>query len=110
MFVHEISFDLSYFLLVMFIVSLNGFVDKNTVIPIFNLVNQLSLNKILKAKVIVHIDGQLRAAHLIFNYIPISKSFQKSRFVIKARDQCCYSRLPHHRSYPRRYSYHQSNP
>ena len=73
MFVHEISFDLHYFSLTMFFVSLNGFVDKNTIIPIFNLVNQLSLNKILKAKVIVHIDGQLRAAHLIFNYIPISK-------------------------------------
>ena len=53
-FVHEISFDLSYFLLMMFIVSLNGFVDKNAAIPNFNLVNQPSLGKILKAEVFVH--------------------------------------------------------
>ena len=34
----------------------------------------------------VHIDGQLRAAHLILDYIPISKSFQALKSVIKARD------------------------
>ena len=34
----------------------------------------------------VHTDGQLRAAHLILDYIPISKSFQDPRCVIKARD------------------------
>ena len=75
MFVHEISFDLSYFLLMMFIVSLNGFVDKNTAIPNFNLVNQPSLEKILKTEVFVHTDGQLMATYLILDYIPISKSF-----------------------------------
>ena len=74
-FVHEISFDLSYFLLMMFIVSLNGFVDKNTVIPNFNLVNQPSLDKILKTEVCVHTNGQLMATYLILDYIPISKSF-----------------------------------
>ena len=74
-FVHEISFDLSYFLLMMFIVSLNGFVDKNTAIPNFNLVNQPSLEKILKTEVFVHTDGQLMATYLILDYIPISKSF-----------------------------------
>ena len=74
-FVHEISFDLSYFLLMMFIVSLNGFVDKNTAIPNFNLVNQPSLDKILKTEVFFHTDGQLMATYLILDYIPISKSF-----------------------------------
>ena len=48
--------------------------------------NQQSLDKILKAEVFVHTDGQLRAAYLILDYIPISKSFQASRCVIKARD------------------------
>ena len=34
----------------------------------------------------VHIDGQLRAAYLILDYIPISKSFQAPKCVIKAQD------------------------
>ena len=86
MFAHEISFDLRYFFLLMFFISLNGFADKNVAIPNFNLVNQLSLDKILKAKVFVHTNSQLRAAHLILDYIPISKSFQAPRCLIKARD------------------------
>ena len=67
MFVCEISFDLCYFLLMMFFVSLNSFADKNATIPNFNLVNQLSLDKILKAEVFIHTDDQLRAAHLILD-------------------------------------------
>ena len=38
-FIHEISFDLRYSLLMIFFVFLNGFVDKNATIPNFNLVN-----------------------------------------------------------------------
>ena len=86
MFVHKASFDLHDFLLMMFFVSPDGFVDKNATTPNFNLVNQLSLDKILKAEVFVHKDGQLRVAHLILDYIPISKSFQAPKCVIKARD------------------------
>ena len=86
MFVHEISFDLRYSLLIMFFVFANGFANKNTAIPNFSLVKQQSLDKILKAEVFIHIDGQLRAAHLILDYIPISKSFQALRCVIKAKD------------------------
>ena len=74
-FIHEFSFDLRYFLLMIFFVFSNGFAEKKVVVPNFNLVNQLSLDKILKAEVFVHIDGQLRVAHLILDYIPISKSF-----------------------------------
>ena len=59
----------------MFFVSLNSFADKHAAIPNFNLVNQPSLDKILKAEVFVHTEGQLKAAHLILDYIPISKSF-----------------------------------
>ena len=83
---HEILFDLYYSSLMMFFVFPNGFADKNESIPNFNLVNQKSLDKILKAEVFVHTDGQLRATHLILDYIPISKSFQAPKCVIKAKD------------------------
>ena len=79
MFVHENSFDLSYPLLMMFFVSLNGFTNKNVAIPNFNLMNQQSLDKILKVEVFIHTDSPLKAAYLILDYIPISKSFQASR-------------------------------
>ena len=48
--------------------------------------NQPSLDKILKAEVFVHTDGQLRAAYFILDYISISKSFQAPKCIIKARD------------------------
>ena len=57
----------------------DGFTDKHAAIPNFNLVNQPSLDKILKAEVFVHSDGQLRAAHLILGYKPLSSSFQASK-------------------------------
>ena len=55
-------------------------------IPNFNLVNQPSLDKILKGEVFAHTNNQLRAAHLILDYTPIFKSFQVPKCVIKARD------------------------
>ena len=64
------------FFLVPFFFSFNGFADKRATVPNFNLVNQESLDKILKAKVFLHKDGQLRVAHLILNYTSISSSFQ----------------------------------
>ena len=48
--------------------------------------NHASLDKILKAEVFVHANGQLRATHLILDYVPISKSFLVPKCVIKARD------------------------
>ena len=54
----------------------NCFADRNAAIPNFSLVNQASLDKILKAEVFAHIDGQLKAAHLILDYILISNAFQ----------------------------------
>ena len=54
--------------------------------PDFGLVNQQSLDKILKVEVFVHTDGQLRATHLILDYILISKSFLAPKCVIKAKD------------------------
>ena len=64
----------------------NDFTDKHAAVPNFNLINQPSLDKILKAKVFVHNDGQLRATHLILSYTLLSSSFQVSKCVIKAKD------------------------
>ena len=83
---HEISFDLHYSFLMIFFVFPNGFTNKNAAIPNFNLVNQQSLDKILKAEMFVHTNGQLRTTHLILDYISISKSFQAPKCVIKVRD------------------------
>ena len=74
-FVLKFLFNSCYFLLMIFFVTLNDFADKNATMPNFNLVNESSLDKILKAEVFVHSDGQLRAAHIILVYTPISKTF-----------------------------------
>ena len=51
------------------------------------LVNKASLDRVLRAKIYVNeSDGQLRAAHLILDYNPISRSFQAPSCVIKAKD------------------------
>ena len=51
------------------------------------LVNRASLDRILQSEVYVNeADGQLRAAHLILGYTPISRAFQAPRCVIKAKD------------------------
>ena len=52
----------------------------------FNLVNQPSLDKILKAEVFVHSDGQLKVAHVILGYTPISKIYQVPKCIIKVND------------------------
>ena len=70
-------------------VLVDDFVDPHAATPNSNLVNQASLDKILKAEVFVRTDGQLSVAHLILDYIPISKSFQVLKCVIKARDPVC---------------------
>ena len=62
------------------------FSDKYSTIPNFSLVNELDLTRILKAEIFVHTDGQLRAAHIILGYDPISFSFQAPKYVIKAKD------------------------
>ena len=74
------------FLAVFFVCFLDGFVDKHAAVPNFTLVNQSSLDKILKAEVFVHSDGQLRATHLILGYNPLSSSFQVQKCVIKTKD------------------------
>ena len=55
--------------------------------PLLRLVNKASLDRILQSEVYVNdVDGQLRAAHLILGYKPISCTFQALRCVIRAKD------------------------
>ena len=57
-----------------------GFVDPHATTPSLRLVNKASLDRILQAEVYVNeSDGQLRAAHLILGYNPISRAFQAPR-------------------------------
>ena len=49
--------------------------------------NKASLDRVLQAEIYVNpSDGQLRAAHLILGYNPISRAFQAPSCVIKAKD------------------------
>ena len=51
----------------------------------------MSLDRILQSEVYVNeLDGQLRAAHLILGYTPISHAFQAPRCVIRAKDPRLY--------------------
>ena len=70
-----------------FFFCLNGFADINSTTPLFCLVNRASLDRILQSEVYVNeSDGQLRVAHLILGYTPISRAFQAPKCVIKAKD------------------------
>ena len=62
--------------------------------PNFNLINQKSLDKILKVEVFVHSDGQLRAAHLILGYTTISKNYQAPKCIIKAEGTFTTNPIP----------------
>ena len=64
----------------------DDFLDKYSAIPNLNFVYVPDLTKILKVEIFVHKDGQLRAAHLILDYNPLSSSFQAPKYVIKAKD------------------------
>ena len=51
------------------------------------LVNKAILDRVLRAEIYVNpSDGQLKAAHLILGYTPISHAFQAPSCVIKAKD------------------------
>ena len=50
------------------------------------LVNEVDLTRILQFKIFLHTDRQLRAAHVILGYKPISSSFQSPKNVIKVKD------------------------
>ena len=48
--------------------------------------NFKDLNRILRSKIFLHKDGQLRAAHDILGYTLSTKRFQSPKNVIRARD------------------------
>ena len=55
--------------------------------PSLCLVNKVSLDRILQSEVYVNeSDSQLKAAHLILGYTPISRAFQAPKCVIRAKD------------------------
>ena len=62
------------------------FADKNFNAPNFNFVNEPDFTRILKSEIFLHTDGQLRVAHVILGYKPISSRFQSPKYVIKAKD------------------------
>ena len=49
--------------------------NKRYVAPNLNFVNVLNLNKVLRSKVFVSEDRQLRAIHLIIDFKPLSDKF-----------------------------------
>jgi len=62
------------------------FVDKNHVAPRLSHVNVLGLNKLLRSEIFISEDKQLRVAHLILNYKPLSRIFQDIGQAIRAGD------------------------
>lgn len=62
------------------------FANKNFTAPNLNFVNEPNLTRIVKSKIFLHTDGQLRAAHVILGYKPISTRFQTPKYIIKAKD------------------------
>ena len=55
--------------------------------PSLRLVNKASLDRVLRAEIYVNeSNGQLRVAHLILSYNPISRAFQVPSCVIRAKD------------------------
>ena len=54
---------------------LGFFADKAHITPRISLVNVQALNYLLQSKIFVSEDGQLRAAHLILDYEPLSCAF-----------------------------------
>ena len=68
------------------IASSNMVVDKNHVSQRLSHVNVPGLNKLLKSEIFISEDGQLRAAHLILEYEPLSSIFQDASQAVKAGD------------------------
>ena len=61
-------------------------VDRRHVAPRLSLTNIAALNYLLRSKIFVSEDQQLRAVHLILDFEPISKTFQEIGHVIRVGD------------------------
>ena len=60
--------------------------DKNHVSPRLSLTNVAALNYLLRSRIFVNGDGQLRVVHLILDYEPLSNIFQEVGNAIRAND------------------------
>ena len=60
------------------------FADKDHFSSRLTLTNVPALNYLLRSEIFVSKDGQMRAAHLILDYMPISRIFQDADQVIRA--------------------------
>ena len=70
-----------------FLVVSTDIADPRATTPSLCLVNKARLDRVLQAEIYVNeSDGQLRAAHLILGYNPISRAFQAPSCVIRAKD------------------------
>ena len=61
-------------------------IDKEQVAPRLSLINIPSLNYQLRSQIFVNDNGQLRAAHLVLDYKPLSRSFQDVSNAIRTND------------------------
>ena len=99
----------------MFFVFPNGFADRNTVVPNFNLMNQASLEKILKAEVFVHTDGITKGCspdfglHSNFQHLPSIEMHNQGKGLTSTKDQCSYSGVSYYRFNPKGHTCHWSN-
>ena len=66
--------------------SLAIFTDKRQVAPRLSLTNVVALNYLLRSKIFVSEDRQLRAVHLVLDYEPLSRNFQEVGQAIRAGD------------------------
>ena len=62
----------------------NVFANKDHVASKLNLVNIPGLNYLLRSEIFASEDGQLRAAHLILDYEPLSRIFQDVSQTLRA--------------------------
>ena len=62
--------------------------DKTQLNPRISLINVPTLNYLLRSQIFVNDDKQLRAAHLILDYEPFSRSFLDVGNAIRANDYC----------------------
>ena len=60
--------------------------NKEQVTPRISLINVPALNYLLKSQIFMNDDGQLRAAYLILNYEPFSRSFLDVGNAIRVND------------------------
>ena len=62
--------------------------NKTQVNPRISLINVPALNYLLRFQIFVNDNGKLRAAHLILDYEPISRTFLDIGNSIRANDYC----------------------